>query len=202
MHSLSVPAAVLCLAAAMTAQFTIASTCGGTTQFGISTYPTTTTSSGGSMSLRSTGAAGTNHLFQSWWYYRVGGDTREYAFNNSATSGFMQLPATPKNNRRTLLWTNCDGRGFNASLTYEVYATSATAGVLSEVMTISNPGTTPLTINTFHYADFDMCGSSSGNGADFSAPPRQLKITGPATCAAAAFHLGCGWDNYEVKKPK
>jgi hypothetical protein len=193
------PALPLCLiapwATAQFSTFSITSNCSNNVFFNLTGVPTSTSSATGSGVLRATSTG--DHLYQNWWYYRVAGDSREYAFHTGSGSGYVQLPAPPRNHRRVLLWTNVDGRGFSGSLTYEVFSTGGNRGVLTETMRVDNQGSTPLTLNLFHYLDLDLCGTTS-NGAQFAAGgPRQLRVTA-GSCGTSAFYLGCNADNYEV----
>ncbi len=97
-------------------------------------------------------------LYQHWWWFRVAGDSREYAFKRDANA--TRTAAGPM---LTTTWPDVDGRGlFRADLLQAVFSTSPTGGVLRETMQITNlSNTTPLTIDLFAYTDFDVAGSGT-----------------------------------------
>ncbi len=202
MRHVSLPVLIsLGLATAVAAQpLTITSSCLGNAEFRLTSIPATSTAIGeGVQDLRCTGAAGQDQLFGNWWWYRAAADTREHAFNNSATSGFVGAVVGPKGDSAVLRWVNVDGKGFNAELTYRIYSTGVDSGVLSECLMISNPSTTQLNLTVFNYADFDVCGAAGDSSAILPAPsPGIQQVITDATCTVRCFFLGCGQPAYQT----
>lgn len=116
------------------------------------------TQAAASFSLRAD-ALTTNHGFEQTWFYRVGGDTREFALR---TVGGMTegLVGNDHGNRD---FANIDSRGLlKASVDYDVYDTGPASGVLINRLTLMNRSNAPLTVNVFSYTDLDI-GGTSGN---------------------------------------
>ncbi len=202
MRRVSLPVLVsLGLATTVAAQpLTITSSCLGNAEFRLTSIPATSIAVGeGVQDLRCTGATGQDQLFGNWWWYRAAADTREHAFNNSATSGYLGAVVGPKGDSAVLRWVNVDGKGFNAELTYRIYSTGVDSGVLSECLMISNPSTAQLNLTVFNYADFDVCGAA-GDSSTILIPPSpaiQQRIT-DATCTVRAYFLGCRASAYQT----
>jgi hypothetical protein len=118
--------------------------------------PTVPTAGSVGADFRVTGAAGTDHLFGNWWWYRLDGtNTRENAFNTQVG------PTVVAGNTATR---NYAFPEFNVSLTYTVNSTGATSGTLTETLVIN-----PLmqgSLNIFNYADFFVNGADAGDRAD------------------------------------
>jgi hypothetical protein len=207
MNRLSLAIAIAGLSGTVAAQatpFTITSVCNPNLVFNYVTYPTTpTATSGGSQNLRCAGAAGQDQLFESWWWYRINADTREFAFNNGATSGLAPQVIDAKGDKARLNWTNTDGRGFDAELRYWAYSTGAApanGGVLSQCMKITNNTGAPLRLNLYNYTDFDVCATAGTDSSTFQgmAPiPSQQIVTDPA-CALRMGYLGCRHTNFQT----
>lgn len=115
--------------------------------------------------LRSTGATGTNHLFSSWWWYRLPGDTMEWAFRNDAAPNAPTRTAVSPT--ITTTWPNVRGAGkISAVLADTVVSTGPSSGFLRRTMTITNlDAVNPLTIDVFAYADLDTAGNCCPNSA-------------------------------------
>lgn len=124
----------------------------------------TTTSSTAGLSNMST--AGTDRLYQHWWYYRIGGDSREFAFNNAAANGFV---ASASGATATMNWANVDGRGvISATQQIQVASAGPSQGSATSTMTVTNLTASPITVDLFAYADYDVC-AASGNTATIGA---------------------------------
>lgn len=120
--------------------------------------PTSGTGTGVTSSdFRVTGAAGTDNLFQNWWWFRVDGQTRETAF-------FNQVGATVvAGNTATQNW---NFGQFTAALTYTVTDTGTASGRVDEVLVITNTSTAgPLILNLMNYTDYDLNGTSGTDNA-------------------------------------
>lgn len=92
---------------------------------------------------------GTDHLFQNGWWYRVNDSTREFAV--STQSSFIQ----PAPNRVIVTFREPEGIMYRFDY---VLTGTATSGLLRIRGTITNVGTVPRTVDTFHYHDFDLNG--------------------------------------------
>lgn len=153
------------------------------TVFNYTSYAAATNSVAGLGNFRTAGAASTDQVYQNWWYYCVQGDLTGSAFNTSNT----QATATPSADGRSavLQWIDVDARGFAATLEHTVYATSATTGVSTQAMTLTNSSAGPLTMMVYCYADCDVAGTA---GADVSvAVPGGIKVTDNTTMQELYF---------------
>ena len=105
-----------------------------------------------------------NYLAKQWFWFRVGGEDREYSIDT------LLMPNPPK-----LLDTNFNPGDDLLSLRYEdpvrnfridlaFLLTGAPAGTLAsdiaETIIITNPGTTPLDFHFFQYVDLNLGGQS------------------------------------------
>jgi hypothetical protein len=118
----------------------------------------TTAASGTSVSadFRTTGAAGTDHLFGNWWYYRMEGvDTREFRF--ASQTGATVVAGNTATRSFTF-------PSFSAVLTYQVNATGVDSGMVTETLVIT-PATSGF-LNIFNYADFFISGQDANDTAD------------------------------------
>jgi hypothetical protein len=123
--------------------------------------PTVATSTGPTATdFRVAGAAGPDHLFNNWWWFRMdGADTRENAFFNQVG------PTVVAGNTATR---NYAFPSFSAALTYTVTSTGGVSGFLNETLVI-----TPLTagtLNIFNYADFFISGQDANDIVDVANP--------------------------------
>jgi hypothetical protein len=127
------------------------------------------------------GPGNPNHYFQSWWWARFPGDTREHALYGPATANWGG----------SLGQLNYSFPGLPVVQTYQVIGTGS-GGVLVESITLTNTSNQPLSANLFHYLDLDLNGSASGDSAVLNGP-NSIKVTdGPWT----AHYEGSG--TYEV----
>jgi hypothetical protein len=110
---------------------------------------------------------GTSHLFQQWFWFRIG-DTAEASID---TLG--QNSAVAVGNLATM---NYGGAAQNADLdiTVNYLLTGGTAGSgtsdVAETIRIINTSGTSLVVNFFQYSDFDLDGSSGGDTVTFTNP--------------------------------
>lgn len=133
--------------------------------------PTFETSTGPTVDFRPEGGATTDHMFGGWWYYRVSGDTRERPFGiyTNSAGGALAGSSTYAGNTATYNWTETDSAAvvrFNAVYT-SVLTDGLTPGsaTLTNTFSITNPGSVPLVITLFNYADFDVNASAGGDSA-------------------------------------
>lgn len=172
------------LTACLTAQSAVTITDGNAT-FGYTSYPTTTTSAGGFANFA---AAGTDHCYQSWWYYAVTGDATGSALN---TSGGQMTITTAADGRSTSLdWANVDGRNFAANLDVCVYSTGAATGVCAQSLTLTNNTSSPLTLTVFKYVDYDVNGSAGDSSVQEPSFPAGNHVVSDGTTMNQAWVLG------------
>jgi hypothetical protein len=192
----------LALAAAAAAQggvpFTLTSSCTPNVVYRQISYPTTLAPTAGNADLRAGGAMGADPLFQAWWYYRLESDPSEFPFSNNGNSGLATPVINTKGDEAVLTWTNCDGKGFDAQLTYRVYSTGAASGVCTQCMTITNNTGAPLVLNLYAYADYDIAGPGADSATFAMTAPNAQQQVSDATDPTRCFFLGCGIDNYEA----
>ena len=94
-------------------------------QFGVRGIPQNPQATGGADHvLICDGTTGQNHLYQSWWWYRINGEPREFAFNSSNA----QLRQVYAGDNAQLTWANVDAKNFAAQLDLIAYATGANSG--------------------------------------------------------------------------
>lgn len=118
--------------------------------------PTVNTSTGATgANFRVNGAAGTDHLFQNWWWFRANDETRESAFFNATGTVAAGNTAT----------TNWTFPLFNATLQYVVADTGTNLGQVTETMVITNTSPADLRLNIYNYADFDVSGTAGSDSA-------------------------------------
>jgi hypothetical protein len=103
-------------------------------------------------------------LSQHWWWYRIGGDSREFAFKRDANATRVAVGSN-----MVTVWPDVDGRGvISAFLNQDVVSTGTNGGYLSEGLTILNLTANPIDIEVFSYTDYDVANSATnvtrGNG--------------------------------------
>ena len=111
-----------------------------------------------SLGLRSDALA-INHGFEQGWFYRVVGDTREFALR---TVGGMTegLVGNDHGNRD---FANIDSRGLlKASIDYDTYDAGPASGVVLNRLVLMNRSNAPVTVDVFCYTDLDIA-ATSGN---------------------------------------
>lgn len=166
----------------------------GMTNFRYVSFPNLPTSNAGAMRFSAAGI-GVSHLFQSWWYYAIAGDTTGSAFN---TSG-RQMTAAPAADGRSVQfdWANVDNRNFAARLVNCVYSYGGTAGLSAQTMCLTNNTSAALAIRIYSYLDLDVGGTPDGDSAAQMAglPPGLHSVADSAdSCFATALNA----DGYEV----
>lgn len=119
----------------------------GDTVFTIADYATSGTGNGQTANFSVTGAAGTDHMFQTNWWYRLPGQTRESVLNSATSFSYVGNIAQV---RFTL------GNGVIATLTSQVQQTGAGSGRLTQTLDVTNNTLDPITISLFNYADLDV----------------------------------------------
>ena len=151
---------------------------------------------GGATSTGSFVVAGSDHLFQNWWWLRFSGDPAE-----------TDLP-TPSNqnytgNTATLTWLGLGPSAqFDATLVVTLTDNGNDSATASEVLTIThNPppavqeGLGNL-VQVFGYADFDLANSIGDDSATLIVPNSHMQATDPT--GTTADFIGVNASAYQV----
>ncbi|UXI70048.1 hypothetical protein [Tahibacter amnicola] len=105
-----------------------------------------------------TGVGTNDQLFEAGWWFRVDGDSQEAFFPAPDTQNYNAAAAT-------LNWANVGGRGFSAVKTHVVASPGSGAGETTSTMTVTNTGSSPVTLHLFHMADIDVNGTAGTDTA-------------------------------------
>ena len=90
------------------------------------------------------------HIYQSWWWLRIAGDTRETQLRDPSAQSYDAATAT-------LQWVDVDSTGrLSAELTATVSEQPNCEGTLVEQLTLTNITTAPLQVKVFAYLDADL----------------------------------------------
>jgi len=102
---------------------------------------------------------GVDHLFQQWFWYRVGNVAEQSVDTISAPAVFQA------GNIANIAYT---ARAFRIDFTYVLVGGSAGSGAsdIAEVVRIVNTSNESLDFHLFEYSDFDLNGTASGDSAD------------------------------------
>jgi hypothetical protein len=119
--------------------------------------PTAITSAGPLADFRIGGAGNPNHLFQTWWWFRVQGDNREIPLTNASNPSWSGSTGS-------LEYNALQATHGSMIQTYRVVGFGS-GGALLEGLTIINTTSQTLRWDVFHYLDADMGGSASGDSA-------------------------------------
>ena len=124
------------------------------------------------MDLRTTGAAGPDHGYQSWWWYRLAGDTREYALANADVTQSVWAGDLGKTHFELPL--------FMAHCEYKLMQPGTDQASVLTTLEITNTGTAPVSITIFHYLDCDLQPNLGNDSAALTTNPSIMRITDPA----------------------
>lgn len=162
-------------------------TAGGVT-FAYSTNFTTTASN--TVNVNFTGA-GTGDLgYESWWFYRLSGGTRENAFGNPNLELYNGSVGS-------LSWSDPSATGqFSAALSFEVFDSGA-GGNLFQNLRINNTTGGSITLDVFHYSDLDINGSAGADSATLGTNPNGIQINQTEGTQTAPI-VGYGANAYRV----
>lgn len=112
-------------------------------------------------------ALATDHGFEHWWFYRVAGDTREFALRNiGPVAGSVASFLTHADRD----FADVDSRGLlRANLDFDVYDSGPASGVVTSRITLTNISAAPVLLDLFCYTDLDIANTSgddvvTGNG--------------------------------------
>lgn len=111
--------------------------------------------------LRADGAAGTDHLYYNWWWFRnnASGTSESDCFNASGWS-----------------WSGNTGHinytfpGFLAVLAWTVHDTGLNTMQVDTTMRVTNIGITPLSLSLFHGIDIDYGGTTANDSVSLLMP--------------------------------
>jgi hypothetical protein len=192
MHHVRFSIAALAIAAAIPAQLTLTD---GNMNAVLGTLPPTAHAPV-SFVLRADALA-LNHAFEHAWFYRVNGDTREFALRSvgGVTEGVL-----PTNDHADRDFADVDARGLlKASLDYDIYDSGPASGVLISRVTLMNRSNTPVTLDLFCYTDLDIAGTSGNDSCtgdagrhfvtDGSGVQIEVRALGSDLSAVAAYPL-------------
>lgn len=162
---------------------------GGTITDGNSVYrqadsPTVNTGAGStSADLRIGGAAGTDSVFQFWWWYRVNGvHTREFCLANATSFSWAGDTGTM----------NFTTPEFTAVATWVVDNLGDDTAHVNATLAVTNTTGAALNLALFAYADFDYGGSAGGDSGALAAMPANT-ITITDGTAPVPFNLQLGY---------
>ncbi len=193
MRALAIPLFFL-LANAASAQLAVGMLTNGNTEFAFTSYPTSHTSTAGTASFRTGGPNSTNHLYHTWWYWRLDTDAREFAFHNG-TATQLAPASVYAGDRAVLSWPNVDNRGLAARLEVRVYSVGAAGGVCVQKMTVTNNTGNPITLNLFGYNDLNQCGLFNNEAVVVG---NNLQSISDFMCGTVAQVFAPGADHHEV----
>jgi hypothetical protein len=124
-------------------------------------------------------ALGTNHGYEQGWFYRVAGDTREYALRSVGV--ISEGVVAGKHADRD--FANVDIRSqLKASVDWDVYDSGPASGVVINRLTLTNRSQQPVTVDVFCYTDLDIAGTPGNdvcvgtNSSHFVSDPSGIQI--------------------------
>lgn len=166
----------------------------GTLTDGAATYilngtPFDATPTGNFTGVSATGTQ--DHLFETGWYFRVSGDTREFFFPVPTTQNYA-------GNTSTLDWTDVSARGlFSARQVATVTNFNGPSGRVEQTMTITNLSqVNPLVIDIFHMLDYDLQ-PTAGNDSATQIGTTRIGLTDPG--GVAGEYVGIGANAFMVR---
>lgn len=151
----------------------------------IATSNTATTAP--SMDLFLTGG-GSDNLFNDWWWFRVGGDNREFNIANATSQ-------TPMGSNGVSYGYDIGG-GLIGSLSYSLTQPAAGSARIDQRWRIANPTSSTVFLSLFHYVDFDLSGSTQ-NTASLTTANERMSVQNPTTGTTADW-WGFGAGAYQV----
>ncbi len=152
-----------------------------------------TTTTNNTVDVDFTGAGTGDMAFESWWFYRVSGGTRESAFGNPDIELYDGSVGR-------LTWNDPAASGlFSAALSFEVFDTGVDRGNLFQNLRISNTSGSDLSIDIFHYSDLDLGGTPGNDRAALGSNPDGIQINISDTTQTAPI-VGYGANAYRVSQ--
>ncbi len=163
---------ILAMTVCPSAAWAIGTVIDGGVTFG---FPTDfATSNNNTVNANLTGAASGDQLFETWWFFRVSGDTRETAFGNPDAERYDLNGGSAGR----LDWNDPGGAGlFSSHLGFEVIETAPGQGAVFQNMYVTNTSGADLDIDLFHYIDLDLSGSWGDDQASLVANPDGIEMS-------------------------
>lgn len=111
-----------------------------------------------------------NHLYQQWWWYRIGNGPEQ-------SISTLQLVSSVVSNNRLLIQ-NYSAQDFDLEVTWLLTGGAPNSGfsMVKEGATITNKSSSALYISLYEYSDFDILGTS-GNDYGTHVNPNKVKQT-------------------------
>ena len=131
--------------------------------------------------------SGDEHYYETWWYYRMDGDTQEYTLHS---------PTSRTVTTNTASYTFDVDTDVEAELDMILTSPSTGLATLAQTITIHNNSVSDATLSFFHYLDLDLGNSSSDDEADWVSDTA-MNIWDTTNTVAAQF-VGPNSDLYEV----
>lgn len=151
------------------------------------TSVTGTAATGANANFLPTGAGASDHVYQQWWWYRIGSTGPETALPTPTMQSYM-------GNTATLDHTTAS---FTSQLTVTLAdGVASAAGSAVQAMTVTNVTAAPIDLHLFCYIDFDVLGSAGDSAAFVAGDTDHIRVT-DATGAYSDF-LGVDADAYQV----
>jgi len=140
-----------------------------------------------------TGAGSGDQTYESWWFYRVSGDTQESGLLAPDSESYVGDLAT-------LSWSDVDARGlFDAVLQVGILDGGGGSGNLLQRLIVTNTSGASLGLDVFHLTDFDVSGTFNDDNAVLSGSGADLSITvSDASTADTIEFIGYGATDYQV----
>ncbi|MBP9143189.1 MAG: hypothetical protein KBF21_01410 [Thermoanaerobaculia bacterium] len=140
-----------------------------------------------------TGVGTGDYLFEDGWWFRVSGDAQEFFFPAPTTTTCAAAAGT-------ITWSNVSARGFDASLAVAITSLGAGSGEVIQTMTITNlSDAAPLTIDLFHFADFDVNGTAGTDTATLGNPNTFIQVADTTAGTAEYRAFGPAATSYMVR---
>lgn len=191
--------AILALAGTANAQ-TINAAAPGNARFVYNSgaIPTTSTAiGGGSANLFKNAANPPDHLFETWWWYRVDGvDAREYRYSTAAGTGSPGTVFTAAGDTMTATFNFTNFRSELRYVLTDPDGASTNTAHLAMSNKVTNTSGVARTINIYSYSDYDVNATIS-NTYSYNAQEGRFEVT-QGTTGKMAFFKGFGANAYQA----
>lgn len=131
----------------------------GLTSFSVVDYLGDGTGIGPTSDLRVGGIGNPDHMNRAWWWYRVGNQTRETAFNSATSWSYNGALAR-------LTFSTAE---FDAVMQFRVIGVRDGFGVLTQTVSILNRTDSRITVNLFNFNNLAMGGTAGDDQANLIA---------------------------------
>jgi uncharacterized protein (TIGR03382 family) len=133
----------------------------GSSTFTIADYPTVGTGNGNTSNFRVNDPAGVDHAFQTNWWFRTAGASRETLLNSATSSSYTGNVGQAS----FLLAANVP-----ATLVTFVEQTGVGRGRLTQTLVVTNNTSEAITLDLFNYTDLDVNNAAGGNNVSILNP--------------------------------